>query len=154
MPQPCTICRNLQRDAIDRALVEATPKRLIAAQHGLAESALRRHAAAHLPKALVKETEAQGVAHEDDLVGTLQHALRETHAVLEHAKATGNWGGVLQAIDRIAKCAALLATLAQSEATQLSNRFAIAWIGDGCPHHPAAVPQRPSAAGRSDKKTQ
>jgi|SRR5208337_4831527 len=141
MPQPCTICTNPQREAIDRALVESTPKRRIAAQHGLAESAVRRHAAAHLPKALVKATEAQEIAHADDLLGTLRRGLREVLEVLDHAKATGNPGGVLQATDRIPKLIALLATLEASDSAQLSRRYELKWLGPCCAHPDGCPPE-------------
>ena len=58
MPRVCTICTHAERDAIDRALIEAAPMRRIAAKHSLAETSVRRHAARHLPAMLVLAAEA------------------------------------------------------------------------------------------------
>jgi hypothetical protein len=46
--------------------------------------------------------------------------------VLEAAKASGNLGGVLQAIDRIQKGAALLATLAECSTVE-EREFIFSW---------------------------
>jgi len=112
-------------------LVEATPKRRIATQYGLTEAAVRRNqAAGHLPAKLALAAEAAVVADADDLLATARRVQREALDVLERAKADGNLGGVLQAIDRIQKGTALLVTLAQSDAAQSSRRFVLAWQGD------------------------
>jgi hypothetical protein len=66
----CTVCVHPSREAIDRAPVQSTPKRRIAAQYGLVESAVRRHAAAHLPAKLVLAAEAAEATEADDLLGT------------------------------------------------------------------------------------
>jgi hypothetical protein len=113
MPRACTVCTHPERTAIDRALVESTPKRRVATRYGLVESAVRRHAAAHLPAKLALAAKAAEVTEADDLLGTARRVQREALEVLEAAKANGNLGGVLQAIDRIQKGAALLATLAE-----------------------------------------
>ena len=98
MPMACSICTSPHREDVNRALVEATPKRRIAAQYGLTEAAVRRHeAAGHLPAKLALAAEAAVVAEADDLLGTARRVQREVFDVLERAKASGNLGGVLQA---------------------------------------------------------
>lgn len=140
MPRTCTVCASADLEAIDKAIVCRESKRGIARRYGVYPDAVERHAADYLPKTLVKATEAQEVAHADDLLGTVRRGLRETLEVLEHAKATANWGGVLQAVDRLPKCVALRASLEASDATQLSRRYVLAWEGfpweSDCPRHP------------------
>jgi hypothetical protein len=48
----------------------------------------------------------------------------------------------LQVADRIQKQLALQSTLLERAAStsEVNTRFAIAWIGDGCPHHPDGCP--------------
>jgi predicted Zn-ribbon and HTH transcriptional regulator len=102
MPRVCTICTHAERDAIDRALIESTPKRRIAAQHGLVESAVRRHAEKHLPGVLVL-AEAGEVMRAGSLLERARAANAEAWEVLNMAKQAENPGAVLQALDRIAK---------------------------------------------------
>ena len=103
MPRACTVCTRAERDAIDRALVEATPKRRIAAQHGLVESAVRRHAEKHLPGVMVLAAEAGEVMRAGSLLERARAANAEAWEVLNMAKQAENPGAVLQALDRIAK---------------------------------------------------
>lgn len=63
MPRVCSICSHPERKRIDALLVEAVSNRRIADDFGLSESAVRRHAANHLPK---REVEARTEMREDD----------------------------------------------------------------------------------------
>jgi len=103
MPRACTICTHAERDAIDRALVEAAPMRRIAAEHSLAETSVRRHAARHLPTTLVLAAEAGDVMRADDRLG---EARRLHGEALVAAKASGHLGATLQAIDCAQRSAA------------------------------------------------
>ena len=111
MPRVCTICTHAERDAIDRALIEAAPMRRIAAEHSLAETSVRRHAARHLPTTLVLAAEAGEVMRADDLLGEARRLHREALEALAAAKASGHLGATLQAIDRAQRSVALLAGL-------------------------------------------
>lgn len=131
MPRICTICNHTARGAIDKAIVSQAPNRQIASLHGVSEAAIRRHARSHLPKTLVKAAQVEAVANADDLLDQAQRFQREALGVLEVAKADGNLGGVLQAIDRLHKGVALLATLA--ERGHESKELVVRW--SSCPHH-------------------
>ena len=124
MARSCSICTHPERDAIDRALVAATPKRRIAAECGINKASVRRHAAAHLPGALVKASVIQEVARADDLLGLARRLQHEALDVLEHAKADGNLGGVLQAIDRLQKGTVLLTSLLEAQEPAGPTTFA------------------------------
>jgi methylthioribose-1-phosphate isomerase len=118
MPRVCTICSHVQRDAIERALVESAPKRRIAAGFGVTEQALRRHEERHLPNTLTRASEVREVIRADDLLGLARRLRAEPLDVLERAKAADNLGGVLQAIDQLQKGVGLLAALAESNAAR------------------------------------
>lgn len=132
MPRVCTVCSHGARAEIEAALVEATPKRRIAADFGVAESSLRRHAEAHLPALLARAADAAEVVRADDLLGTARRIQAETLAVLDAAKAEGNLGGVLAAVDRAQRGIALLGGLLErvGGGNQEPQRLVISWKGE------------------------
>ncbi len=93
MPRSCSICTHPRRDAIDAALVTAQPKRRIAAECGVNEASVRRHAAAHLPRSLMKAAAVEEAVRVDDPLGLAQRLQRDALDVLEQAKVSGNLGG-------------------------------------------------------------
>ena len=103
MPRICTVCACADLEAINKAIVCRESKRGIARRFGVSPDAVERHAADHLPKTLQKAAETREVTHAGDLVGTLERGLSSVIEVLEHAHETDNWGGVLQAADRLPK---------------------------------------------------
>lgn len=72
MPRTCTLCNHARRDELDRALLGGASFRHIAAQFGTSTSALQRHKAEHLPKALVKAKAAGEVFRAESLLDYLQ----------------------------------------------------------------------------------
>lgn len=111
MPRACSVCTHPLRDAIDRALVESAPIRRIAADHGLAETSVRRHADRHLPSTLVLAAEAAEVTRADGLLAEARRLHGEAVNALETAKAAGHFGAVLQALDRAQRSVVMLSTL-------------------------------------------
>jgi len=107
----CTVCGHPQRHAIEKLIVGGTPNRRIATQFGLSEAAVRRHAAEHLPVALVKAQEAEDSAHALDVVKQLKHINGAALTVLRDAKAAGDGELMLRAIDRVMKQIELQARL-------------------------------------------
>jgi hypothetical protein len=103
MPRACTVCTHAERDAIDRALVEAVPKQRIATAHGLSETSMRWHAKHHLPGVLVLAAAARAVDFGGSLLERARAANAEAWEVLNMAKQAENPGAVLQALDRVAK---------------------------------------------------
>ena len=67
-PRVCTVCRHIQRQEIDKALVARRAFRDIAGQYKVSKSALVRHHDDHLPAALVKAKEAPEAAQADALL--------------------------------------------------------------------------------------
>jgi predicted transcriptional regulator len=124
MPRSCSICCHPQRDGIDAALVAARPKRQIASECGVTEASVRRHAASHLPKSLIKAATAREAVRVDDMLGLAQRLQREALEVLERAKEAGNLGGVLQAIDRLQKGVVLLTSVRETQGSAAPMNFA------------------------------
>ena len=83
MPRVCTVCTHGDRESIDSGLVAAAPFRRIAAQYGLSENAMRRHAADHLPAHLAQAEAAAEVANADDLLAQVR-ALQAKSLGLRH----------------------------------------------------------------------
>lgn len=88
MPPTCTLCRHLQREAIDKALVAREPYRHIASRYGTNTGALQRHKK-HLSGEIVKAHEAREVTRADSLltsVVTLRERLEKALIGPEHAR--------------------------------------------------------------------
>ncbi len=111
MSRTCTVCGHPQRHAIEKLIVGGTANRRIATQFQLSEAAVRRHAAEHLPVALVKAQEAEDSAHALDVVKQLRHINAAALTVLRDAKAAGDGELMLRAIDRVHKQVELQAKL-------------------------------------------
>ena len=94
----CTICTHPERHAIEREIVTGGSKRRIAAQHGLVESSVRRHAEAHLPVALLKAQDAREVAQGDNLLADVRDLQRRTLRLLEKAEGGDDLRAALTAI--------------------------------------------------------
>jgi predicted metal-dependent HD superfamily phosphohydrolase len=103
MPRACSVCTHAERDAIDRALIEAAPMRRIAAQHALAETSVRRHAERHLPATLVLAAEAGEGMRADSLLERARWAHAQAVDVLEQAREANSPAGMLQALDRVGR---------------------------------------------------
>jgi ATP-dependent Lon protease len=100
MARTCTICNHDKRIEIDKALLEGTPVRHIAAQYGTSTGTLQRHKS-HLTGTMAKSEHAKEITRAaDDLVGKLVDLQTETHEVLETAKSQGNLNMILQAVGK------------------------------------------------------
>jgi len=111
MSRVCTICAHAERHALEKLLVGGTPNRRIATQHGMSEAAVRRHAAEHLPVALVKAQEADETAQALDVLQQLRFINGAALSVLRDARAAGEGELVLRAVDRVLKQVELQAKL-------------------------------------------
>ena len=112
MARVCTICAHRDRRLIDKELVTGhLVNRRIAAQHHLAESSIRRHAATHLPASLVAAAEAEDVRQALDVLGQLKAINTACLAVLRDARQAGDGELVLKAVDRVQRQIELQAKL-------------------------------------------
>ena len=112
MPQACTVCAHPERRAIDRELVAGHQvNRKIAQGRGLTEAAVWRHAANHLPAALVKAEAAREVAHADDLLAQVRDQRGQALAIYEKADAAGSYVAAIAALREARGCLELLGEL-------------------------------------------
>ena len=86
MTRTCTVCRNENREQIDKELVEGRPYRSIARQSGASPSAVLRHKNEHLPLALVQAKEAHGLEHGESLLVRIRRLSAEKLEILAGAK--------------------------------------------------------------------
>ena len=98
MPRTCTVCKHAQRDDIDRALVSGEPLRSIAERFGASATALHRHKAQDLAKALTRAAEAQELAHDKDLLKQVRELVGSAHGILAKAEGRGDFRTALMAI--------------------------------------------------------
>lgn len=81
----CSICRNRERDAIDRAIVAGKSQRDLARIFSVSRDAILRHSR-HLPTVIAKSSEATVLTHSDDLVGQIANLEEAAKRVQEEAK--------------------------------------------------------------------
>jgi hypothetical protein len=137
MPRVCTVCTHPDLAAIDRALIESTPNRRIAAQFRVSEASVRRHSSAHLPSTLVVASEAAKVKRADGLLEEAWRLQDEADALLAAAKKSGSVSAGTQALQAAQRGLALMATLrAQVQEGMGPQRYVIRWLSTPleCPH--------------------
>jgi hypothetical protein len=99
MPRVCTVCDHDEGHSINVALVQRDGSyRTLAARYGLSQTALKRHAADHLPALLVRAKGAVEVAEAGDLLSRIEALQGRTLALLEAMEDTDNYGARLGAI--------------------------------------------------------
>ena len=117
----CTICRNGKCDAINALLISGTASiRRIAADNGVTESALRRHAAKHIPQALARAQEAAEVANADTLLDQVKSLQARALTILDAAEKADDLRTALQAVREARGLLELLAKLTGELAAQPS----------------------------------
>jgi hypothetical protein len=112
MPRPCSICTNVEREAINSELVERKPFRRVAQRYGVSETALHRHKKNCIPADLAKAAEVVKLTQAGTLleqVCELGHTARE---ILEQARRAGDLRTALAGIGQAKGCLELQAKLA------------------------------------------
>ena len=98
MPRVCTICSHERRDEIEDAFIAGTPKRRIAAHHGVSERAVRHHMREHLPALLALARDAYSAARADSLLDRIEALQSRTLATLDEVEQTDDYRARLAAI--------------------------------------------------------
>ncbi len=98
MPRVCTVCSHDHRDAIEDAFIAGSPKRRIAAHHGVSEPSLRRHLREHLPTLLALARDAERASRADSLLDRVEALQSRTLAILEASEETREHAVALAAI--------------------------------------------------------
>ncbi len=111
MSRVCTVCTHPERQAVDKALVAGGTLRDIAGRYGLSKSAVERHAAEHLPAALVAAVGAEETRQALDVLQQLRTINAAALTVLRDARTAGDGDLMLKAIDRVHRQVELQAKL-------------------------------------------
>jgi hypothetical protein len=98
MPRVCTICSHERRDEMEDAFIAGTPKRRIAAHHGVSERAVRHHMREHLPALLALARDAYSAARADSLLDRIEALQSRTLATLDEVEQTDDYRARLAAI--------------------------------------------------------
>jgi transposase-like protein len=110
MPQMCTVCRNPEKTAIDRALLRNVSLRKIAREHGTSAGALFRHKQ-HIASTLVKAERAREVAQASSLLDRVEGLIPELQSIAKNAKRAREWQAATGALRETRACLELLARL-------------------------------------------
>lgn len=99
MPRSCGWCTSLQREQLERRVLDGEPIRLVAADSGVAETSARRHIRNHLDPDL-RATLRSGTAalHVADFASRLTELVDESEQVRVRARQRGDDRLGLQAI--------------------------------------------------------
>ena len=101
MARTCTICKHNQRDAIESALIDGQPYRNIAERFAVSATALHRHKARDISKALARAAEAQEMSRDRDLLERVRDLVESAHGILATAEARGDHRTALAAIREV-----------------------------------------------------
>lgn len=112
MPQVCKVCQHDDRATIDEMLAQGTAKRAVARKFGMSSDSVGRHAAKHLPAAVVKAETAREAAQADSLLERILDMERRACRFLEVAERMNRTPDGLAAIREVRACLELLARVA------------------------------------------
>ena len=111
MPRVCTACAHAERDSVDHALIRGEPMRRIAAEHQLSETAVRRHAARHIPAALVNAGEAREACRGERLLGEVMALQGKALELVAQAEAEGDVRAAVVALKEARECVEMRARI-------------------------------------------
>lgn len=97
MPRACSICAHEERDAIEDAFIDGTPKRRIATRYGVGEKAVRHHIREHLPALLALARDAERASRADSLLDRIEALQSRVEAFLDRVEGSENFGATLGA---------------------------------------------------------
>ena len=133
LARTCSICPHEARQAIDRALIEGEPIRLIAAKHQVAYSSLRRHRDTHLHAALGHALEDERIEVSADKLITWVHVLHARTlrmlAQAEHAADRNNGRGLIAEARKNLELLARIAGVLDPPTVHIDARRQVAILG-------------------------
>jgi Psq-like protein len=94
----CTICKHLERDAIDRAIVSGKSQRQLARIFNVSRDSILRHSRQHVPVTIAKSEDATVLAHADDLVGQISRLEEEATRLQAVAEQSGEVRAAIAAL--------------------------------------------------------
>ena len=121
MPRICTVCSSPNRPEIDEAVTRGESFRRIAPRYAVSDRALRRHAAAHVPGAIVKAHEAAETARADDLLDLLREGVADARRLRGKAEAAEDYRGAIACVKTLADLVESLVKVAERLAEKESD---------------------------------
>src|SRR5918999_684680 len=97
MLRTCIVCSHEARGALEDAFIAGTPKRRIAAHHGVSERAVRHHVREHLPALLALARDAERAARADNLLDRVEALQSRIEEFLSRVEHTDNYSATLGA---------------------------------------------------------
>ncbi len=110
MPQTCSVCRHVQRQEIEEALLAGEPLRNIAKRSGTSPATLLRHRP-HIAAAVVRAIEETDRDRAADLLGKARDLEREAKRLGEKAEREGDVRAALLAVREVGRLLELTARL-------------------------------------------
>jgi hypothetical protein len=136
MPRKCLVCESQETRKIDEMLVNRVSISEISRTFEIPYHSVDRHKKNHLPKALVKATQAGEVAHADTLIDQVKELKGRAHRITEMAEKTGSLEIALRGIRELRGLLELLAEVTGE--LQRGTRVGIQFI-DGQPSRVVAI---------------
>lgn len=113
MPRICSVCSHPDRERVELGLVTGRPKRRIAAETGLSESAIHRHDAEHLPGAVLAAQDAREAAQADRLLAATVERENDALRLMAQAEAEGDIRAAVVALREARECLELRARIGE-----------------------------------------
>ena len=113
MPRACSVCSHPDRERVELGLVTGRPKRRIAAEAGLSESAIHRHDAEHLPGAVLAAHDAREAARADRLLSATLERESDALRLMAKAESEGDVRAAVVALREARECLALRARIGE-----------------------------------------
>jgi hypothetical protein len=112
MPRTCTVCAHPDRADIDAALVRGESSYALADRYSsLSRPAIQRHSENHLPATLVKASEAEEIAHADNLMTRLDELTQEAQRIGSKAENAGDFRTALSGVRELVRIVELQAKM-------------------------------------------
>lgn len=113
MPRRCSVCAHPDRESVELGLVSGRPRRRLAAEAGVSESAIHRHDAHHVPSVLVWAEDAREAAKADRLLSATLERESDALRLMAKAEDEGDVRGAVVALREARECLELRARIAE-----------------------------------------
>ncbi len=131
-PVRCVVCRHVDRQAADEALLRGEGVRVVAARLGLGKSSVHTHKAeGHIAKVLVKAADAAAVSDGTALLAKVLEVEQEVRRLAAKAEKGGDVRGALVGMRELSRILELLGRLSGElkNRTEVNLVLAPQWIG-------------------------
>ncbi len=135
MPRRCSICTNVGRDVIDRALIAGEPLRHIAGRHDVAPSSVHRHRHAHLPARLVRAAQRHEQSQTAGLHARICDLERLARRLLDKADKKKDYRTALAAVRELGRLIELTDRIDDDDFSPQEVRGLVEMLGRAIKRH-------------------